>query len=60
MAPVYAPATGVVTETDTLTHGFVAAGERIAIVEPVGWPLVLYAYLPTTSPATSRSGRPCE
>ena len=58
VAPVYAPATGVVTETDTLTHGYVSAGERIAIVEPVGWPLVLYAYLPTDVAGAVAIGMP--
>ena len=47
VTPIRAPATGVVSETDVQREAFVAAGERVALVEPVGWPLVVYAYAPT-------------
>lgn len=44
---VTAPRTGVVTETDTLDGGFAEADQPLALIEPVGWLLVAYAYVPT-------------
>lgn len=55
---VVAPETGVITETDTVVHGFVNAGARVALVQPVGWPLVVYAYVPTDVAAGLRPGVP--
>src|SRR4051812_16812857 len=46
-AVVRAPETGVVSELDSLQDGYAAAGDRLALVEPVGWPLVVYAFVPT-------------
>jgi hypothetical protein len=45
---IRSPATGIVSETDAHPETVVAAGERVALVEPVGWPLVVYAYVPTS------------
>jgi hypothetical protein len=53
---VPAPATGVVTEADTVASAYVNSGERLALVQPVGWPLVVYAYLPTDIAAGMRPG----
>lgn len=58
--PVLAPETGVVTEADTVVHAFVAAGQRLALVQPVGWPLVVYAYVPTDVAAGLRPGVPVQ
>jgi len=44
--PILAPETGEVTEVSAVLHGHVEAGERLALVRPVGWPLVVYAYIP--------------
>jgi hypothetical protein len=55
---VLAPETGVVTEADTVTHAYVTAGERLALVQPVGWPLVIYSYVPTDVAAGLRPGVP--
>jgi hypothetical protein len=55
---VRAPETGVVTETDAVKQAFVAAGDRIALIEPVGWPLVVYAYVPTQIAAGLQPGTP--
>ena len=57
---VLAPETGVVTEVDTVTHAFVAAGDRLALVQPVGWPLVVYSYVPTNVAAGLRPGVPVQ
>jgi len=46
--PIRSPATGVVSETDAHGQTVVAARERVALVEPVGWPLVVYSYVPTS------------
>jgi HlyD family secretion protein len=46
-AVIRAPETGVITETDALQQTYVNAGDRVALIEPVGWPLVIYAYVPT-------------
>jgi hypothetical protein len=54
--PVRAPETGVVTESDTVDHAYVTAGERLGLVQPVGWPLVVYAYVPTDVAAGLRPG----
>jgi hypothetical protein len=45
---IRSPATGVISETDVHQQSVVTARERIALVEPVGWPLVVYAYVPTS------------
>ncbi len=58
--PVLAPETGVVTEADTVAHAFVDAGARLALVQPVGWPLVVYAYVPTDVAAGLRPGVPVQ
>ena len=55
---VTAPTTGVVNETDAVIRSYVGAGERLALVEPVGWPLVLYSYVPTDSAADLAPGTP--
>lgn len=57
-APIVAPATGVITETDALVRSFVSSGQRVAIVEPVGWPLVVYGYLPTNIAGDVAVGTP--
>lgn len=54
--PVIAPETGVLTEADTVTHAYVNAGQRLGLVQPVGWPLVVYAYVPTDVAADLRPG----
>lgn len=48
MAP---PNAGIISEVDAISGGYVAAGQPIALVNPVGRPLVVYAYLPTTEAA---------
>lgn len=53
---VRAPETGVVTESDTVNHAYVNAGDRLGLVQPVGWPLVVYAYVPTDIAAALRPG----
>ena len=44
---VLSPVTGTVVEVNDISGTFVAAGQGIAIVEPAGQPLVIYAYVPT-------------
>lgn len=53
---VRAPETGVLTESDTVDHAYVTAGQRLGLVQPVGWPLVVYAYVPTDVAADLRPG----
>ena len=55
---VVAPRTGVVTETDTLEGGFLQADQPLALIEPVGWPLVAYTYVPTDEAAELTPGMP--
>jgi hypothetical protein len=55
---VRAPETGVVSETDTVRNAFVEAGERLGLVEPIGWPLVLYSYVPANVAADLAPGTP--
>lgn len=55
---VIAPRTGVVTETDTLDGGFATADQPLALIEPVGWPLVAYAYVPTDVAGELEPGTP--
>jgi len=55
-AEIVAPATGVVTETDVPAQGYVTAGSRIGLIEPAGWPLVVYAYLPMDEAGDVRAG----
>jgi hypothetical protein len=53
---VRAPETGVLTESDTVDHAYVTAGDRLGLVQPVGWPLVVYAYVPADVAADLRPG----
>lgn len=53
---VRAPETGIVTEADTVDHAYVTAGDRLGLVQPVGWPLVVYDYVPTDVAADLRAG----
>jgi hypothetical protein len=55
-AVVRAPETGSVTELDSLVNAFAPAGKRLAIVEPVGWPLVVYSFVPTEVAADLTAG----
>lgn len=45
--PLDAPRTGVVSETDVQRGQVVATGDRLGLIEPVGWPIVVYAYVST-------------
>jgi hypothetical protein len=53
---ILAPETGVISEADTVLHAYVNAGARVALVQPVGWPLIVYAYVPTDVAAGLRPG----
>jgi len=55
---VLAPETGVITEADTVKNAYVQAGDRLALVQPVGFPLVIYSYVPTDVAAGLRPGVP--
>jgi multidrug efflux pump subunit AcrA (membrane-fusion protein) len=57
-AAVLAPETGVVTEADAVTGAYAATGSKLGLVEPVGWPLVVYAYVPTQIAADLSPGTP--
>jgi hypothetical protein len=57
---ILAPETGVVTEVDTVSHAYLSAGDRVALVQPVGWPLVVYTYVPTDTAAGLRPGVPVQ
>ena len=54
--PILAPETGVITETDSVLNLYVNAGDRVGLVQPVGFPLVIYGYVPTDIAATLRPG----
>jgi hypothetical protein len=45
--PIRAAGTGVVSEAQAVREEYVDAGARLALVQPIGWPAVVYAYLPT-------------
>jgi hypothetical protein len=47
--PIRATGTGVVTETNGQRGAHVGSGDQLGLIEPVGWPAVVYAYLPTES-----------
>ena len=55
---VLSPETGVITEADTVKNAYVQSGDRLALVQPVGFPLVIYAYVPTDIAAGLRPGVP--
>lgn len=55
---VAAPRTGVITESDTLDGGYAQADQPLALIEPVGWPLVAYAYVPTDEAGELAPGTP--
>jgi HlyD family secretion protein len=56
LIPVLAPETGIVTEADAVANAYVNAGDRLALVQPIGWPLVIYAYVSTNIAAGLRPG----
>lgn len=58
--PILAPETGVVTELDALPEAYAPAGKRLGLVEPVGWPLVVYSYVATSVAAALEPGTPVE
>lgn len=53
-----APETGTITEGNVLPGSVVRRGQRLGFVEPVGWPLVLYSYVPTSIAAGLAPGTP--
>lgn len=57
-APVRAAETGTITEVDTAQRAVVESGQRLGLIEPVGWPLVMYAYVPTHIAARLAAGTP--
>jgi HlyD family secretion protein len=57
---VRAPETGVITEVDALPDAYAPAGKRLALIEPVGWPLVVYSYVATRVAAVLKPGTPVE
>jgi hypothetical protein len=44
--PLVSGFSGLVTEVDDAAGDFAGAGQRLALIEPVGQPLVVYAYIP--------------
>ena len=60
MVPVRAPGTGTVSESDVSSSNVVNAGDRIGLVEPVGWPVVLYGYVSTNLAAALPPGTPVQ
>lgn len=57
-ATIRAAETGTLTEVDTARRSVVRAGQRLGLIEPVGWPLVMYAYVPTQIAARLAVGTP--
>jgi HlyD family secretion protein len=47
---------GTVTEIDDVSGAYVTAGQFLALIEPAGWPLVVYTYLPAAEAAGLPSG----
>jgi hypothetical protein len=49
---ITAPANaGTIIEVDEAPGAYVTAGQLIAVINPAGWPLVVYAYLPASEAA---------
>lgn len=49
---ITAPANaGTVIEVDQAPGAYVTAGQLVAVIDPAGWPLVVYTYLPTAEAA---------
>ncbi|MCW2989476.1 MAG: bacteriocin system secretion protein, partial [Solirubrobacterales bacterium] len=57
---VRVPETGIVTEVDALPEAYAPAGKRLGLVEPVGWPLVVYTYVATRVAAALEPGTPVQ
>jgi hypothetical protein len=47
--PIRATGTGIVSETSGQRGTHVSAGDQLALLEPIGWPEVVYSYMPTAS-----------
>ncbi len=60
VVPLRSPETGVLTEQDISQNSYVTAGGRVGLVQPVGFPLVIYAYVKTNIAADLRPGTPAQ
>jgi len=56
--PIRATGTGIVSETDSYPGSHVSVGDQLGLLQPIGWPEVVYAYLPTVSVSDVRPGTP--
>lgn len=57
---VRAPEAGTITESDVVEHSVVEFGQRLGLLEPAGWPPVVYAYVPTQTAAALAPGTPVQ
>lgn len=53
---IRASGTGVVSEANGQRGEFVRAGDQLALVEPIGWPAVVFAYVPTEAAGDIAAG----
>ena len=56
LVPIRATATGVVTELSGVQGTHVGVGQQLGLVEPIGWPAVVYAYLPSVAVSDVKAG----
>ncbi len=56
--PIDSPETGVVIEANAVNGSYVTSGENLGEILPVGWPLVVYAYVPSEKASGLPPGTP--
>ena len=54
--PIRPTGTGIVTEASGQRGAHVNAGDQLGLVEPIGWPVVIYTYLPAESASAIKPG----
>lgn len=56
LVPIRATGTGIVTELSGVQGTHVGVGQQLGLLEPVGWPAVVYTYLPSVAVSDVRAG----
>jgi HlyD family secretion protein len=56
LVPIRSTGTGVVTETSAQQGALVEPGAQLALVQPIGWPSVIYSYIPSVDVSDVKPG----
>lgn len=56
LVPIRSAGTGVVTEINVQQGTHVNPGDQLALVKPIGWPSVIYSYIPSVAVSDVKPG----